>query len=186
MRATSGPAQSGQAPGAWSADAHHGRSTIARWVRPKNPLGWRPLADTIGCPPDRPPDGRSLIAWPGGCLYHAYVDHRGPVRRPEKAFSARMRLNCRFAPHHRADDAASACRRFRENRSAGARRAIPSLAGQVDDQPGHGQHVLQFPAVRVAELPRQHVATPPVDRLGCLDQLRPVAPHARQHATSGS
>ncbi len=55
-----------------------------------------------------------------------------------------------------------------------------------DHQPGHGQHVLQFPAAGVGKLPRQHVSAPAVDIVGRLGQLAAHRGERRPIATSGS
>ena len=41
---------------------------------------------------------------------------------------------------------------------------------RLDDDPRHGEHVLQFPAVNVLKLPGQHIFAPAVDVLGRFDQ----------------
>ena len=71
--------------------------------------------------------------------------------------------------------AASARYPARESRPADARPGSPRARGGPDHQPGHGQHVLQLPACRVVELPRQHVTAPAVDQFGRFAQAGAVA-----------
>ena len=61
-----------------------------------------------------------------------------------------------------------------------------ALERRGDHHPGDDQHVLQFPAAGVGELPRQHVAAPVVDVVGRFGQFARRRGGRRPLATSGS
>ena len=50
-----------------------------------------------------------------------------------------------------------------------------SPQGRLDNDPGNGEHILQFPALGALKLPRQGVLAPLVDRLSCVLQLLTLA-----------
>ena len=127
---------------------------------------------------------------PDEALQHQRLRRQREGLRRENVSELPAFASCEVSRMGLAGDLAQSCRRNARWRfqctSSGWGKSVRRWTPRVSSarvpprsSAGHGEHVLQFPAAGIGELPRQHVAAPAVDVLGRLEQLLAVA---RAHA----